>query len=428
MGAATVHTGSIGPIPIPLPNPAGDIGSALLHALGSAVVGGISHAAGWALAGLLRALTATTSVDVSPADWFGGPWRAMVSVAALVSIPILVIGVTAEALAGRPGEAAKRALVAPAVIAVGTVAAPAVAGGVLALVSACCDLLVNEGAGGQKGLATAFARLPTDVGAAAGPQLPVVVAALLAVLVGVLAFVIWVELAARAGLLYLVVLFAPLGLAGLWWRHTTVWLRRLVEVFVAVAISQLVITAAMVLAAAALAHGRLNPTAPGSGVDTLVAAVGLLLLGTFGLPMALRVIPHAAEGVIAGGVGARTLGRAGGAGRQAAAGTSAALGSSSTAARLSAGAAAGGPAGVAAAAVVAGAAGVRRLTTAGINGAAASSDTATPSATAAPHAGGGAAAGTTAGGPRPATTQPPPPPNRRSTNGANGQSPNGGPR
>jgi len=287
---------------------------------------------------------------------------------------VLVIGVTAEALAGRPGEALRRAVVAPAVISVGTVATPVLASGVLALVSSCCALLVNLGAGGPDGLGRALARLPTDAAAASGPQLPLVVAALMAVVVGVLAFVVWVELAARAGLLYLVVLFVPVGLAGMWWRHTTVWLRRLVEVFVAIAMSQLVITAAMVIAAAALANGKLDRTTPGASVDTLVTAIGLLLLGTLGLPMALRVVPHAAEGAIAAGVGARGLSAARGSGRGAAAGASASLGapSATTVSRLTSGAAAGGPAGVAAAAVLAGAQLARRAATAGANGVAAS--------------------------------------------------------
>ena len=362
-----------GLLPVPLPDPLGNLGGLVVRAVGSALVGGISHAAGWALAGLVHALTATTTVDVSVGGWFGGPWRAMLAVAALVSMPVLVIGVTAEALAGRPGEALRRAVVAPAVISVGTVATPVLASGVLALVSSCCALLVNLGAGGPDGLGRALARLPTDAAAASGPQLPLVVAALMAVVVGVLAFVVWVELAARAGLLYLVVLFTPVGLAGMWWRHTTVWLRRLVEVFVAIAMSQLVITAAMVIAAAALANGRLDRTTPGASVDTLVTAIGLLLLGTLGLPMALRVVPHAAEGAIAAGVGARGLSAARGSGRGAAAGASASLGtpSATTVSRLTSGAAAGGPAGVAAAAVVAGAQVARRAATAGVNGAAA---------------------------------------------------------
>ncbi|MGH9075296.1 MAG: hypothetical protein ACRDZQ_14445 [Acidimicrobiales bacterium] len=273
---------------------------------------------------------------------------------------MLLVGVIHGALTGRAGELARRGLLAPLGVAV--MAGPgalAVVGALVEVVSAACGLVEHVGLG-PPGYGSAFARLPTEVGLSV-PGLPLEVAALLAMVVGFLSFVVWVELAARAGAIYLLVAFLPLALAGLFWAPASRWLRRLVEVLVAVVASQLVITVVMVLAAADLAHGALSGGAQhgalggavGASVDTLVTTVALLALGSVSLPLALRLVPHAAEAALVHGGGARALGSS----NRALAGDP---GSPPALARLARAGASGGPAGLAAVGATMAAGGLRR--------------------------------------------------------------------
>lgn len=96
-------------------------------------------------------------------------------------------------------------------------------------------------------------------------------------------FVVWVELIVREAAIYLVVLFLPLGFAAYIWPALSAWLRRLVEVIVALILSKLVIAAALGLAASALANQE--------GFAALAAGAGMFLLAAFA-PFALfRLIP-----------------------------------------------------------------------------------------------------------------------------------------
>ena len=289
----------------------------IVHTIGQAIYGAVSQVASWAFGGLTKALLSTTSVGFS--GWFEGPWRAMAAVSAVAAIPILVVGVASTVMAGRHGEAAKRALLAPVAISVGLVSARTLVAGLLALVGYMSAAVVSLGIGGTAGFGRALANLGVTLGLGAGvlggARMPLAVSIVLVAVVGLLSFVIWVELALRAALLYLLVAFVPLGLAGLFWSWSSSWMRRLAELILAVATAQLVITVAMVLAAAALG-GTGGASGVAAGVDTAASGVALLFLGSLGLPLALRVVPHAAEAAIAAGAGARAARRAGQASRQ----------------------------------------------------------------------------------------------------------------
>jgi hypothetical protein len=143
----------------------------------------------------------------------------------------------------------------------------------------------------------------SPAGAAVSGGAPLIVVVLI---VACLSFVIWVELAVRAALVYLLAAFVPLALAGLFWSGTARWTRRLVEVLAAVLLSQLVITVVMVLAAAALG-GSADGLA--AGVDQVAVGLALLFLGTLGLPMTLRLLPHVVEASVVAGAGAAVASR-----------------------------------------------------------------------------------------------------------------------
>lgn len=276
----------------------------IMGALGQALRRGVESVTGWAFARMIDALQATTAIHLD--GWFSGPWRAMASVAALLALPLLLVGVAHEVLTGNPLGALRRGLVAPLLAGVGLLAAPALLTGLLAFVDGMCAGLVDLGVGGPTGFGRGLARMERLLGAAAGDPfsrfgLPGPVSFLLLVVVGVLALVIWIELALRTALVYLLALAIPLAAAGLFWRNTVSWALRTLELLLAVALSKVIITAVMVLAAAAISTA---PTTASGAVDTLATGVALLLLGTFALPMTIRLVPLVSDAAFTAGAGA----------------------------------------------------------------------------------------------------------------------------
>ena len=283
-----------------IPNPV----TAMMGAIGRSIQHTIESITGWAFAVMIDALQSTTAIHLS--GWFSGPWRAMASVAVLLALPLLLVGVAHEVLAGNPIGALQRGLLMPLLVGVGLVAAPALLAGLLSIVDVMCAGLVQLGIGGPKGFGHALANMQHLLGAASGDHLSVFglpgpVSFLLLLVVGVLAFVIWIELALRTALVYLLAIAIPLAAAGLFWRNTVSWTRRTLDLLIAVALSKLIITAVMVLAAAAIGD---TPTSASGAVDNLATGIALLLLGTFALPMTMRLVPHVSEAAFAAGAGA----------------------------------------------------------------------------------------------------------------------------
>ena len=272
-------------------NPVGDLGQDVVNWLGHSISEGIGSFSSWAIGGVIDAMQSTTTPDFT--TWFAGPWRAMLSVVAWLSIPILFVGVGTAALRGDLTAVLKRGLGAPVLMAVGTAVAVPVTAGVLTLVNGCCGLLVDVAIGGNQGFSQGLSHLSdfalSATVASGGSGLPGLAAALIVALAGLAALVIWFVLALRGALLYLEVLAIPLALCGLYWGGTAHWIKKLVDLIVATILSQLVITMLMVLAAADLNKSQLSVTGSASGdMTTLFLAVAFLLLGSLALPMALR--------------------------------------------------------------------------------------------------------------------------------------------
>ena len=322
-------------------DPLGGIGQDIVGWFGHSISQGIGGFTSWAIGGVIHAMQSTTTPDFT--SWFKGPWRAMLTVVAWLSVPILFIGVGTAALRGDLTSVLKRGLGAPVIMAIGTAVAIPVTAGVLTLVNACCSLLVNVALGGNQGFGQGLGHL-SDFALSAtvttgGSSLPGLAAALIVALAGLAALVIWFVLALRGALLYLEVLAIPLALCGLYWGGTAHWIKRLIDLIIATILSQLVITMLMVLAAADLNSGQLsgsNPGAVGGDMTTLFLCLAFLILGSLALPMALKHVPAATEHAAAAAsqisapgrmtyMGSRVAGTAkmmGGAGRQQSAGGS----------------------------------------------------------------------------------------------------------
>ena len=245
---------------ISLLNPIGGLGQDVVGWLGHAISEGIGSFASWAIGGVIHAMSATTTPNF--ASWFKGPWRAMLSVVAWLSIPVLFFGVGTAALRGDLTSVLRRGLGAPVIMALATAVTLPVTAGLLTLVNGCCGLLVEVAIGGNQGFGRGLGQLSTFALSATvvsgGNALPGLAAALIVAVAGLAALVIWFVLALRGALLYLEVLAIPLALCGLYWGGTAHWIKRLVDLIVATILSQLVITMLMVLAAAALDNGQLS--------------------------------------------------------------------------------------------------------------------------------------------------------------------------
>lgn len=126
---------------------------------------------------------------------------------------------------------------------------------------------------------------------------------LLVFLVG--AFLVWVELAVRSALVFLLVAFAPLVLATRIWPAARGVFRRLVELGVAVIVSKFVIALALALGSAALAGG--GPSDGGSAhvalsLEGLLGGATLMGLAAFTPFVVLRLLPVIETAAVAHGV------------------------------------------------------------------------------------------------------------------------------
>jgi hypothetical protein len=265
----------------------GDIAQAGVSALASFFGDFVSGFVKWAMAGVAQAMTATTDLSLT-SGWLQGPWASMVSVAGVLAVPLFLAGVVQVVVRGEgPGGLAKLLgrLVAAAM---GTMVALACVRLVLALVDYACAVVERAAGGSVNGVVGHLGEALSAAGTTSGAAGSVV----LAIVAGVAAFILWLELAVRSALLALAVVFLPLALAGLLWPTTAGWLKRMGEVVGAIAVSKLVIVVTLALAASALGS-KLAVSTPGADVSDLVLGTAFLMLATMGLPMALRLVPLA---------------------------------------------------------------------------------------------------------------------------------------
>jgi hypothetical protein len=275
--------------------------SAVLSAIAHAISSGIASLASWAIGGLAHAATATTAVNLG--TWFQGPWRAMLTVASLAALPLFFAGVLESLVHGEGVAGLGRVLGRLALAGVGALIGLALVQLLLGLVDVSCEVVEHTSG---ISISAALARLGTALGVTTivgGGGVAAIGALLLALCAALAALVLWLELAMRTVLILVATAFLPLGLSGLLWPKTASWLRRIGEILTAIAISKLVIVVVLVLGAAALTNSPISLATPGADIDAMVQGVAFLGLATLGLPIALRVVPFAAEAALTPGRG-----------------------------------------------------------------------------------------------------------------------------
>lgn len=288
------------------------IANAIMHAIGSAIVAGLHGLLNTIMNGLLGVLTATTAINLAD---IARPDKALGTVVVLAAIPIVIVAVCQAVFQHNPKEAVMRGFVAPIATGVILLVSDALITGVLLACSAASWALVNLGLPGGSGyfittwteFATATAAGGAGFGAATGGAEGAVADSLAAVVMLVLftiliAFTIWLELSLRAAVIYLLAAMVPIALIGLYWRRLTSWLVRLAEIIVAVALSQVVITMAMVLGTTLIGKSlNANSGGPGMEIANIMQGLGLLFLASLGLPLTLRLVPMAVDAAVHAG-------------------------------------------------------------------------------------------------------------------------------
>jgi hypothetical protein len=277
----------------------GSLGGSIAASGFESVLSGISQwvasGAEWLLSQIGDVLSSTTTVDVG-ATWFRTHYGQMTALAGVVILPMLLVSTVQAVVQQNPGQLVRTFLIQlPLALLLGVVAIQIV---ILSL--SATDSMSNAVAGGTSGDVTALLSGVTTglVAAAADPTIASFVLLLIALLVAVAAFVLWIELLIRAAALYVAVLFLPLALATLVWPAVSHWCRRLIETLAALILSKFVIVATLSLAAGAVSSGTAGTGTHGSGFSAVLAGGALLVMATF-VPFAiLRLIPAVEAGAV----------------------------------------------------------------------------------------------------------------------------------
>lgn len=267
---------------------AGDVTEAFARWIASGAAGFLEQAG--------RAIFSGTEVDLLDEGENGRPWflehyDKMALVGLSVFAPMLMLAVL-HAVFSQSFGLLGRALANLPIAAIGTAAAVAIVGLLLGATDQASSFLAGGlGADSENFLAGIVATLVNPVAVTAGGGAAGLFGvALLALFMAFAAFVVWLELLVREAAIYLTVLFLPIGFATYIWPALSAWLRRLVEVIVALVLSKLLIVAALSLAGSALAAQE--------GLAALVAGAGMLALAAFA-PFALfKLIPIASMAAI----------------------------------------------------------------------------------------------------------------------------------
>ena len=289
----------------------GSLGGSIASSGFESVLSGISQwvasGAEWLLGQIGDVLVATTTVDVG-ATWFRTHYGQMTALAGVVVLPLLLISTIQAVVRQNPGQLVRTFLVQlPLALLLGVVAIQVV---ILSL--SATDAMSDAVAGGTGADVTSLLSGVTTglAAAAADPTIASFVLLLIALLVAVAAFVLWIELLIRAAAVYVAVLFLPLALATLVWPAVSHWCRRLVETLAALILSKFVIVATLSLAAGAVSSGTAGSGAHGAGFSAVLAGGALLVMATF-VPFAiLRMIPAVEAGAVGHLDGLRTRGTA----------------------------------------------------------------------------------------------------------------------
>ena len=293
-----------------LPNPGQVVTDLLGDATGwgfAQVADGISKwilgAVAFFVDGAIGFLRNSARPDVGAA-WFAGsgsPYASVRSLAAVLLVGFVLLGLLQGLLAGDPGGMVRRVAGGLPAAVGGIVVTTAVVGYLLQLTDALSEAVLAGTDDKALHFLSGFGA--TASGATGG--FAAVVIGLVAVAAGLL---LWIELVVRSSLVYILVAVSPLAFAASLWPAARSFLRRLLELLLAVVLSKLVISIALAVGVSALSGAGSAgtsgsvPADAGSSVGALLTGAVVLGLAAFSPFVILKLAPAAEAAVVAQGV------------------------------------------------------------------------------------------------------------------------------
>ncbi|MBA3653985.1 MAG: hypothetical protein H0W70_07295, partial [Actinobacteria bacterium] len=260
-------------------------------------------AVGFFVNGVLDFLRSSARPDIE-AVWFSGkdsPYATVRNIAGVLLVGFVFLGLLQGLLHGDAAGMVRRvAGNLPAAVA-GMVLMTAVVARLLDLTDALSNAVLSSSGDQALHFLSGFGVVAT----AATGGFAAVAIGLVAVFAGLL---LWVELLVRASLVYLLVAISPLGFAATLWPVARGFLRKTVEILLAVILSKFVICIALAIGVAALSgageagDGQSTAGAAGASLGTLLVATTLLGLAAFSPFIVLKLVPIAEGAMLAQGI------------------------------------------------------------------------------------------------------------------------------
>jgi hypothetical protein len=260
-------------------------------------------AVGFFVNGVLDYLRSTARPDVE-AVWFAGPespYATVRNLAAVLLVAFVFLGILQGLLHGDTWGMVRRAAGnLPAAVA-GMVVTTMIVGRLVELTDALSNAVLANGDSQALHFLSGFGVTVTSVSGGFA-------AVILGLVAVVAALLLWIELLVRSALIYLLVAISPLGFAATLWPSARGFLRKTLEILLAVIVSKFVICVALAIGIAALAgagqagNGQSVAGSAGANVGTLLSGAVLLGLAAFSPFLVMKLVPLAEGALLAQGI------------------------------------------------------------------------------------------------------------------------------
>jgi hypothetical protein len=266
-----------------------DAASAIVKAVFNDFGTFVAEGVGAVLQQVSTAITQTTQVTLN-AHWFEQHFDLMRSLAVLVLLPMMLVGLISAIIRRDAHQLLRAGVVYVPVAILGAAAAILVTERALQLTDWATTAVTGDLNGSTTKALAILAKAVAEEGSTGHPDVGVLLAIFVLLIVMAGALLIWIELLLRAGAIYVVVLFLPLAMSGLVWRGSVQWTRRMIEGLVALILSKFVIVVVIDLAAGMITAG--------GGIATVMQGATLLLLAACAPFALLRLVPMVEASVI----------------------------------------------------------------------------------------------------------------------------------
>ena len=284
------------------------------ESIAEGIGGWVLGAVAYFVNGVLDFLRSSARPDVEAA-WFAGPgspYATVRDIAGVLLVGFVLLGLLQGLVHGDVMGMVRRVAGTLPLAIGGMVVTTAVVGRLLVLTDALSDAVLH-------GTGERAVQFLSGFGVAVSGATQGFAAVILGLIAVLAALVLWVELIVRASLVYLLVAISPIGFAAMLWPTARGFLRKTLEILLAVIASKFVICVALSIGVAALAGAggvgepagagtAAGATAAGLGTAT-AASLSMLLVGAVILGLAafspflvLKLIPLAESAVIAQGI------------------------------------------------------------------------------------------------------------------------------